>query len=212
MVLRPDEEANASVMERDKRFNANVGSAAKTVGSLAATAATAAYGGPLAARLAPFFSKYIPVDFALKGISKVSPKIGDFLKRGMNVGLPIEEGLKYVQEKFLGGQETERNEPKDDRNIIQQYDPELYSYLEQSVKKGIPLAQAGEKAFGHDRFSRIIKDLVKDHKTSWSSILQTVFGGSQGQQQQQQQADSGGNGNQRLMDMLSKLQQARGQQ
>lgn len=205
--MRSDERANQAEIERDHDFRGNVESVAKTAGTLAATAATVASGGPIAARIAPFLSHYIPAELAMKGISRVAPKVGDFLKKGQSMGLDLEQGLEYVKEQFVG---KEAKHATDDRNIIQQYDPELYTYIQQSVKKGVPVTEAGKNAMKHGRFARIIQDLVKDHKTSWSSILQTVFGA--GQSEKSQEPAQAGQGQQKLMDILSKIQQARGAQ
>src|SRR3954469_25048992 len=95
MVLRSDEEANEAEIERDERFRGNVNKTA-IGGSLLATGA----GTALASKIMPFLNKYIPVDLAIKGISKVSPKIGGFLKKGQSMGLNVEEGLNFIKEKI----------------------------------------------------------------------------------------------------------------
>lgn len=72
MIMRPDEIANRSEIERDERFRSGVSSALGTGMTVA--------GGVSMARVLPFLSQYVPVDLAMKGISKVSPQLGDFLK------------------------------------------------------------------------------------------------------------------------------------
>jgi len=53
-------------------------------------------------KILPFLDDYIPDDLALKGISKVSPKIGSFLKRGLTKGLPLAGGLQFLRSQFSG--------------------------------------------------------------------------------------------------------------
>lgn len=184
MVLRPDEEANQAEIQRDRDFRSNVGSSLKSGAKALGAAAVggAAYASPLASRIMPFLSQYVPSEMSVKGISKISPMVGDFLKRGQNMGLPIEEGLDYLRSQF-----SEKAPPKESRSIIEQYDPELQKYISENLKKGMSLVEAGQKALKHERFSKVIKDLIRDHKASWSSILSTVFGGGQQQPEQQMQ-------------------------
>lgn len=215
--MRPDEEANRAEIERDQRFRSNV---AKGVG----TAATLAVGGATA-RIMPFLSKFIPADLAMKGLSKVSPKMADFLKKGQAMGLNIEEGLDYIRGSITPKQPEP---PKQNKNIIEQYSPELHEFIMGEIQKGrSPIeagAIAGLGAKGMPDFRKIISKLTKDHKTPWSAILETVYGQQGGQkaqaqpqnpQQQQQnpaaQQGQPGPGNQALMAILDKINQKLGQ-
>src|SRR6266478_2673500 len=115
MVLRPDEEANIKETERDKRFRSTLSSIGKTgVGLATGLGATS-----LSSRLLPFLSEHIPLDLAMKGINKLSPKLGKFLKEGQSMGLDVKKGLDFIKEK-VG--------PKEKRNIIEQYSPELHNF------------------------------------------------------------------------------------
>lgn len=163
--------------------------------------------------------------------------MADFLKRGQSMGLNIEEGLDYIrdslspkEEKQPAQQEQKAQPAKQGKNIIEQYSPELYQFIEQHVKSGRPaehaaaLAQMDTKG---NNFRSIINKITKDHQTDWSSIVQSVFGGQGGnktpnqpqqqqnpQQQQPQQPgqpQQGGQGQQALMAILEKINQRLGQ-
>lgn len=61
-------------------------------------------------KLIPFLDEYIPEDLALKGIAKVSPKIGSFLKKGLSKGLPLAGGLQFLRSQFSGSPEIQIDE------------------------------------------------------------------------------------------------------
>src|ERR1700733_15097114 len=84
------------IQESDERLKSGL----KTAGKLASTAiggATFTAGTALASKIAPFLSEYITPDLALKGISKINPKFGDILKRGIKNGLSLESGLDFLK-------------------------------------------------------------------------------------------------------------------
>ncbi len=218
--MRPDEEANRAEIERDQRFRSNVAKGVGTAATLGAGAATA--------RIMPFLSKFIPVDLAMKGLTKVSPKIADFLKRGQSMGLNVEEGIQYIRDSISPKEEKKSPEtgknPKENRNVIEQYSPELHQFILGEMQNGRSPLEAGAIATlgrkGDPDFKPIISKLTKDHKTSWSSILESVYGAQGGQkapnnpnpqQNQQQQPNQPGPGQQALMDILAKINQKLGQ-
>lgn len=187
--MRPDERANQELIERDRRFRGNIKNAA---GAVVGTGLSIA-----SSKVLPFLSEYLPVDLAMRGLDKVSPAIGRFLKKGQSMGLDIKEGMNYVKEQMMPKKEKEQ--PKENRNIIEQYSPELHQFIDQEVRKGRPLIQAGALAQNDRRFADIINKLQKDHKTPWSQILQSIYGGalkeqSQDQGQMQQPQQGGGQG------------------
>jgi hypothetical protein len=228
-TMRPSERASEEIVKRNERFNENVKSGAKT----AASAALAATG----ARILPFLSEHIPVDLAIKGISKISPKIGDFIKKGMEKGLDIKDGFQFLKDQIQPKEEKEsekqREQPKENRNIIQQYSPELHEFLQGQIQQGRSPIEAGSLAqlgTGSEKFKKIIAQMEKDHKAPFSAILQMAYGGGEqtqgqpqqqtqpgqqqqtqpGQQQQTQQGQQPGQGQQALMAILQKIQQKRG--
>jgi hypothetical protein len=224
MVLRSDEKVNESEAERDKNFRGNV---KKGIG-IAASVGAAAVGGPLAARVLPFLSEYIPAALAMKGINKISPKLGSFLQKGQEMGLDIKDGLDFIKEKM-----EPKKPSKEGRNIIEQYAPHLHRYIYDMIKKGNTPVQAAIKAkkFLDKKDLDIIKQIEKDHKTDFSDIVTSIFGQglenqtqdqSNGQPQEQLNANNpqqaqqgqtqqqGGQGQQALMAILQQIQQTRG--
>jgi len=227
MVLRSDELANQAEIERDKNLRSNIGKGIGTAASLA----TASTLGPLASKIMPFLNEYIPAGLALKGINKVSPKLGAFLSKGQEMGLDLESGLDYVKDKF-GSVKEKKEQAKENRNIIEQESPELHQFISQEIAKGRPPLHAGGIAQQDKRFSEVIKKLSKKHKTDWSKIIEAIYGqeakalpeqqqqatqpqGIQPQQPQpgQQQVQSqqqAGQGQQALMAVLQKINQRLG--
>lgn len=205
MTLRPDERANEALIERSQAKNKAGKTVLKTAVGLGASALTAGFGAGIAGRILPFLSEHIPTDLAIKGISKVSPKLGGMLQKGMQSGLDLKEGLDYLKEKLSPQQQQN---PSQNRNIIEQYSPELHQFLTEQINQGRSPLEAGALAEVSKKFQKEIKKLVTDHKTPFSALLETVYGGTQ--QEKPQQNQQGGPGQQALMAMLQKLQQIRG--
>ena len=182
MALRSDEAANQAEVERDKKFRGNVGKGIATAASLG----SAVVAGPLAARVMPFLNEYIPAALAVKGISKVSPKLGAFLKKGEEMGMNVQGGLDFLKEKIGKGAEP----PKENRNVIQQYSPELHQFIDSEIQKGRTAIEAGALAQNDKRFKDVISKLSKDHKSPWSSILETAYGSQTQQKSPSQNAQS----------------------
>ena len=161
---------------------------ARTAGAILGSAA--GIGLPVS-RVLPFLSKYIPADLAIKGLSKIDPRFGKFIEKGLKEGYDFNEIKDFIEKKAKQG--SEKEPAKEGRNIIEQYSPELHQFIDQHVKVGKNPIQAGSIAQGMSQFQNIIRKLVKDHKAPWSNILESVYGGQgmaqqqQGQQQQQMQ-------------------------
>lgn len=178
--LRPDEIAVESQIEKKKKEDTFLKNTAKTAIGIGASA----FGIGAASKIFPFLSEHIPLDLAIKGISKVSPEIGKFLKKGRDTGLDIKEGFDFIKNKINNTSE-ETKPSKQNLNIIEQESPELFQFIDQEIKKGRKPIEAGALAQNDKRFTDAIKKLSKNHKTSWSNILQSIFGsGEQAQPQQ----------------------------
>src|ERR1044072_1057692 len=177
--LRPDEIANLSEIERSKKRDQNLKSGIGLAGGLGVASGTG-----ISSKILPFLSEYIPVDLAIKGISKVSPKLGDVLKKGVSKGLDPKEGLNFVKEQF-SKQNEKKQQPQQNRNIIEQYSPELHQFIKSEIGKGRHPLEAGARARIDKKHEGIIKKIEKDHKTDWSSILESVYGSEQQPQNQQ---------------------------
>lgn len=197
----------------------------KNLGLSAVGGGVAKLGSQAVSKLIPgvaaFLSEYIPDNLSQKGLSKLDPRFGKFIQGA------IDEGYSYEDLRGFMGDKIKKEQPaKEDRNIIQQYSPELHQFIDQQVKSGRKPIEAAAIAQQDKKFSNIIKKLSKDHKTNWSQIVESIYGGMgqaqpqqaqqqpqeqmQGQQQAPQQAQ--GQGQQALMAILQKIQQARGGQ
>jgi hypothetical protein len=219
--LRPDEKEAKGDIERSKRFDSNIKSGISAVGNAATAiggvglAAKAA--GPLASKIMPFINKYIPADMAIKGISKVSPEMGKLLRKGMDQGLNVQDGLDFIK-----GQIEKKSEPaKQKLNIIEQVSPELHQFIDQEIRKGRKPLEAGTVARLDKKHAETIKKLEKQHKTPWSKIIESLYGNGdqalpqQGQQQaqapQQSQQQPHPNSAQGKMLAAQQAQQGQGQ-
>lgn len=191
MIARPDERAVESEIQRDQQFRSNVGRGVSTAAAIGT--------GAITARVLPFLSKFIPTDLAMKGLSRVSPKVADFLKRGQSMGLNVEEGLQYLRDGIDSQQKKKEETSKDNRNLIEKYSPELHQFIMGEVKNGrSPLEAAAVATLGRKGdpdFRDIIKKLTKDYNAPWSDIIESVYGAERGNktpnQPQQQQPPQG---------------------
>ena len=77
--------------------------------SAGATGVGFGVGQKLLGKIAPFLSEYIPAVTAIKGISKVNPKIGKFIKSAEKKGKTPDEIKEFMTEKF---KELMQNTPK----------------------------------------------------------------------------------------------------
>lgn len=257
-------------------------------------------------RILPLLNDLIPEDIAIKGISKVSPKLGEFIKSAALMGFSAKDSLGYLKNQAegkssnqnlradelagqarikqgnqfpdlamkalkggagglgagiavnaLGGILNNENQPElashesesgfeeprsealgnfnekvkknslkdnlqdqfnqeygqkkpEQRNILQQYSPELYQFLVGHIQQGRSPLEAGAIAQQDKKFLPIIKRLEKDHKAPFSSILQAIFPAMGQQLQGQSEPNQQGQGQQALMQSMQQLQQLLG--
>jgi len=183
-----------------------------------ASAAGAASFAPVLARAAPFLSKYIPENLAIKGLSKISPKLGSFIQKSMSDGFDFNQVKDFIGEQI---NESQQQEPaKQKGNIIEQYSPELHQFISQEIAGGRKPIEAAAIAQHDKRFSNVISKLSKDHKTPWSSIIESIYGSEQqalpeqfGNPEQLQnptsQQQQGGQGQQAIMQALQMAAESR---
>lgn len=207
--MRADERAVEERIRRNQETENRIHGGIKTAAGIGMGLA----GAGVASRLLPFLSEHIPLQLAMKGISAISPQIGKFLAKGQAMGLDIKEGMDFVKGKMTPKEESENTSAKENRNIIEQYSPELHAFIDQAVKQGVPVISAGYQATQNPKFKDAIFKLTKDHKMDWSTILQNVYGGGQTaqprqqpQQSQQQQGQNPDAKNQ-LMQAMQQLSQ-----
>ena len=178
-MMRPDEQANQSDIQRDQRMRQNVSKGISTAAGLV--------GAGAGARILPFLSEHIPIDLAMKGLQKISPKVAELLKRGQNAGLDIKQGMDFIKSKLLPTEETAQSAQdtkgaEDSRNLIEKHAPELHQFIVDKMKKGESFRRAGALARlegGGKTFSKAIEKLMKEHKASWEDMIEAIYGGAQ---------------------------------
>lgn len=182
-----------------------------------AAGATTAFGGLSLSKVLPFLNKYVPENLAVKGLDKIDPRFGKFIAKAQKAGASWDEISEFINQK---AEESDQKQASEDRNVIEKYSPELHEFIQNEIKRGRSPLEAGAIATmgkkGTEKFKSIIEKIVKEHKAPWSSIIETVYGqGDKAQQpssdmQSQQIPQSSGNGNQALMQILSKINQRLG--
>lgn len=178
--------ASETQIEKNKARDQRLKSGLKTAASAAATVA----GVGLGSRIMPFLNDFIPVDLAIKGISKVAPEVGSFLKKGMKTGLDVKEGLSFIKNSLSGESKSAANQHQ---GIIEQYSPDLMRFLKDEIANGMPPQKAGAVArLMNKDFEKAIKQIEKDHKTDFSLLLQNIFGSAEQPQAQQEQSQMQG--------------------
>lgn len=144
----------------------------------------------ISGKIMSMLNKYIPANLAIKGLNKIDPRLGKFLSLGQEMGYSEDELKGFIENKVTENP-SENKQPKENRNIIEQYSPELNEFLKEQIGSGRKPIEAAAIAQNDKRFSSIIQKLSNDHKTPWSSIIESVFG--QGQIAQQSQSQEQGN-------------------
>lgn len=169
---RPDELAQQSLSQSNRDFNSGV----KTIAKSAAGIAGVATAGGLASKIAPLLSEFIPMDLAIKGISKISPQIGQMLQTGIDSGLDPQEGLNFLKEKLIG--QSEKQETKDDRNPIQKHNDQLNEFIVNNINRGVSPVEAATKAkqMGSGNFKKSIEEIEKAYNTDFISLVEQIFG------------------------------------
>lgn len=198
MTLRPDEEAALAEQGRNRKFESSLKSGAKLAGNAALTAS----GVGLSARLLPLLSEHIPLDLAMKGINKISPKIGAFLEKGASMGLNVEEGLQFLKDKLTPAkEEIEKNNKPQNLNELGQFSPELQQFVEDQIQGGKSPDHAAALAMNEANLSDTVRGIEKKTKKKFTAFVRDIYEGkavgskaalqNPGQQQQQMQGDQG---------------------
>lgn len=191
---RPSEQASISRIQQEKQGERNI----KSGLNLAASAGLAYGGTAIASKVIPFLSEHIPSYLAVKGINKISPKLGSWLEKGIEKGLPIEEGLSFLKEKLTGEPSKKKNM---NLNFIGQISPELQEYIESEIQSGKSVDHAAATAMIKPEFLEIAKGIEQQSKKRFTALVREIYEGraiDQGQngqmpegQQMQQQGITG---------------------
>lgn len=179
-------------------------------------------GGAFIGKIAPFLSKYIPEQMAIKGLSKASPKLGKFIGASMNQGYSFDSIKDFIGNKI----ENESQQPsQESRNIIEMESPELHQTLLDLIRAGKKPFEAALEVAKNKKFLKNIMKLEKQNKSGWGKIVQAIFGSeavvpksglsreslvAQGQEQQPQEPQGPGPGQQALMQIMQKINQRLG--
>ena len=176
--LRPDEQAAAARTERSNRT--------KSLLEMGATAATGFAGAKLASKALPWLNELIPTDLAVKGLSKIHPKLGQFLKAGMSSGLDPKEGIEFLKNGIEKAEESAKP-TQQSKGIVEKYSPELHQFIVQKMQEGrSPLEAIGMATLpGEKKFTNVIKKMTQETKMPLSAIIESSYGPSQGQSQKQ---------------------------
>ncbi len=166
--MQPYQEASEEMINRDNRLK----SVLRTGSNIALSSGLTLGGGALLSRITPLLSKFIPKATAAKGLGKINSGLGKFIKTGLMNGKSIDEILDFIGKKT----ETANQAKPDQRNVLEQYSPELFDFLKQQIQKGRAPLEAGALAQLNSKFKKVISQLETDHKTPFSSILQSIFG------------------------------------
>jgi hypothetical protein len=186
--------------EHNRNYGQSATDLLKYAGAAAAGTLGARAASTLISKISPLLNPKVPESFAKKALEKVDPRLGKFSKVAAEMGATWVETRDFIQNKIDSSEPAKQN-----GNIIQQYSPNLFQYMKELIGKGSSPIEAAAKArkFLDKKQQDIIAKMEKDHKTDWSSIVQTVFGGEgmapeqqqQGQPQQEQpQQQQGGQG------------------
>jgi hypothetical protein len=170
MNLRPDEIAALQRIEKSKREDESLNKGLNLAGKLG----TAAIGIGAASKIFPFLNDFIPVDLAVKGISKISPELGKFLKKGQSMGLDLKQGLDFLKNK-LSPQQTQSNP-------IQEFEtnyPDLAQALSGYINQGQTPQAAAAILKTSSAFGKKIKDLEKNIGKNFVDYVLELFGSPQ---------------------------------
>lgn len=197
--------------QASEEYTRQSGLPGQAIKKIAGTAIGIAGGGAVLNRVLPFLNKNIPTELARKGLERIDPRFGKFINGAVNNGQTVEGAMDFIKNKIAP--EEEQKSAKQDRNIIEQYSPELFQFLNEHIKKGnTPLQAAGlaRLASNSNKFEKIIKKIEEDHKTPWSSIIESVFGTGQtaqppSQGQQTQQIPQGNNSDAAILEAMGKI-------
>lgn len=181
--MQPYQEAGEESLRQKRAPVEALKSAGRTAATVLGGGAALRGGGAILGKIMPFLNNYIPQSLAIAGLSKVDPRIGKFINDALDSGGNWDQVKDFIKDKVGGGQfeKPEGQEPpKQHRNLVEQYSPELHQFMKQEIGRGLnPLKAAGEaqtKVKWHHKFKDVIKKMEKDYKMPWSQIVESTYG------------------------------------
>jgi hypothetical protein len=182
--MRTDIEAADEEIRRKKKIANTIKGSIGTAVGIGTTIA----GGSLASKVLPFLNNLIPEDLALKGINKISPKLGNFLSQGQEAGLDLKDGFEYLkeqlqptsQQKEPQNQEQQQSDPL---QFLSGYSPELTQFIQDQLQKGQPAKAIASLAKQDQKLSPVVSKIEKDTQKDFISLLEEILGGQSFQQQ-----------------------------
>jgi hypothetical protein len=183
MNLRPDEAAAEEDIERSQSTNKLL----KKGANLAIGAGTAALGIGAASKILPFLNEYVPVDLAIKGISKFNPELGKKLRKGQSLGLNLKEGFNFIRDQLTPKEEEPQEHPlvKQAKDFETNY-PDIASAISNLLNQGQSPEAAAAILKKSTPFGSKIKKLEKELGKDFIDFVVELFG-AQGQTMQQTQ-------------------------
>lgn len=113
------------------------------------TAASFIGGGHILNRILPFLNKLIPVDIAVKGLTKVDPRFGKFFDTAAKRGSTADQAIQFIKNKFAPDEETP--------------EPELASEERR---------QEALKQFNHQKKPRMVDELSQQFEQNYGQQTQ----------------------------------------
>lgn len=130
----------------------------------------AAFGG----KIMSLINKHIPEGLAIKGLSKIDPRLGKFMSLGQEMGHSYDELKSFLGDKVQEGEK--QTAAKEERNIIEQVSPELHRHISDEVKKGMnPIKAAAGAIFGK-KYEKVIEKLEKQYKMPFQELVRQLYG------------------------------------
>ena len=184
-ILRPDELAANSQIRR----NIEQGQSAKKGIKTAIGLGGSFIGAGLASKVLPFLSEFIPADLALKGINKVAPEIGKFLKKGQSMGLNLKEGFNFIKENIQPKKEEQSQENpvvKQAKDFETNY-PEITRHIANHIQNGRSPQEAAAIIKVAPYHKKQVKKIEKETGKNFVDFIVEMMGGNQSSQMQQPQ-------------------------
>lgn len=221
--MEPYQRASQAIREGDAQpFNFLKNTVLAGIGGGAAGLAHKAI-GKIAPAIGALISEYVPEKFSIEGLKKIDPRFGKMIKDSLDAGYTYDDFRQFMGDKIKGSEDSTKETNK--KNLIEMYSPELHQFITQHIKSGKSHIQAGALAKLPGKqgdFNKVIQKIMKDNNATWEDVLESVYGGQQGnqqsqqpemqeQQEQQQQPTQSGAGQQALMDIMNKINQRLGQ-